>query len=161
MHLRAGAQSAPLATVLVCRAGGKPSTWFPPGTRRADNLSATSCIKFPTWKLFELQVRNSRNLLGFSENFENSILWNIFIFEKMYIGSKLAETFKPMLCEGQCSIIFLLVELFKLKIPSSASFSDFFLKFRKIFFKYQLFNEHTRWFKTKVCSSTKADTQGK
>ena len=26
---------ARLATVLVCRAGGKPSTWFPLGTRRA------------------------------------------------------------------------------------------------------------------------------
>ena len=23
----------------VCRAGGKPSTWFPPGTRRAVNAS--------------------------------------------------------------------------------------------------------------------------
>ena len=23
---------------VLCRAGGKPSTWFPPGTRRADHL---------------------------------------------------------------------------------------------------------------------------
>ena len=33
-----GSTLARLATVLVFRAGGKPSTWFPPGTRRADNL---------------------------------------------------------------------------------------------------------------------------
>ena len=32
-----GFQLAGAAPVL-CRAGGKPSTWFPPGTRRADHL---------------------------------------------------------------------------------------------------------------------------
>ena len=37
-------------TALVWRTGGKPSTWFPPGTRRADSNSV--------WRLsnFSLQV---------------------------------------------------------------------------------------------------------
>ena len=33
----------------VCRAGGKPSTWFPPGSRRADHLIINSSSKFPSW----------------------------------------------------------------------------------------------------------------
>ena len=33
----------------VCRAGGKPSTWFPPGTRRADHLFPSSLPEFPSW----------------------------------------------------------------------------------------------------------------
>ena len=33
-----GPTLARLAMISVCRAGGKPSTWFPPGTRRADHL---------------------------------------------------------------------------------------------------------------------------
>ena len=36
-----GSTLARLAMVLVCRAGGKPSTWFPPGTRRAEPLIYT------------------------------------------------------------------------------------------------------------------------
>ena len=33
-----GAKVTPIHRGSVCRAGGKPSTWFPPGTRRADHL---------------------------------------------------------------------------------------------------------------------------
>ena len=44
-----GPTLARLATVLVCRAGGKPSTWFPPGTRRADHLINNALSKFPAW----------------------------------------------------------------------------------------------------------------
>jgi len=36
-----------LATVLVCRAGGKPSTWFPPGTRRAVHNIRKLIFEFP------------------------------------------------------------------------------------------------------------------
>ena len=32
----------------VCRAGGKPSTWFPPGTRRADRFVYNKFSKFPS-----------------------------------------------------------------------------------------------------------------
>ena len=36
-------------TPALCRAGGKPSTWFPPGTRRADHLIYKQHLKFPSW----------------------------------------------------------------------------------------------------------------
>ena len=36
-----------------CRAGGKPSTWFPPGTRRADHLTMKFLFQFPFfWRIF-------------------------------------------------------------------------------------------------------------
>ena len=47
-----------LATVLVCRAGGKPSTWFPPGTRRAVNASDKFSYHFLLQELCNFKVLN-------------------------------------------------------------------------------------------------------
>jgi len=52
-------------------------------------------------------------------------------------------------------------KLFKFGIPELAPFPAKNLKFLKYSSKYQHFREHTQGFKTKVCSSTKADTHGK
>ena len=40
----------------VCRAGGKPSTWFPPGTRRADNFSGGLFKYFLLMTLFKFRI---------------------------------------------------------------------------------------------------------
>ena len=50
-----GFQLARTAPVL-CRAGGEPSTWFPLGTRRADNFPESPFfIFFPTWSAIRIQ----------------------------------------------------------------------------------------------------------
>ena len=46
---------ARLATVSVCRAGGKPSTWFPPGTRRAVRNIQKLILKFPSSGAIEIE----------------------------------------------------------------------------------------------------------
>ena len=55
-----------------------------------------------------------------------------------------------------------LEELFIFEIARISQFPGFFLEnFEKYSSKYQLFGEHTHGFKTQVCISTNADTQGK
>ena len=44
-----GSRVTPIYRGSVCRAGGKPSTWFPPGTRRADHLIHNWLFKFSSW----------------------------------------------------------------------------------------------------------------
>ena len=41
-----GSKVTPIHRGSVCRAGGKPSTWFPPGTRRADHLKCDVLFRF-------------------------------------------------------------------------------------------------------------------
>ena len=64
-----------LATVLVWRTGGKPSIWFPPGTRKADSKSLYFLSDF------FFQVEEFRYLFGC---FRNSLK----IFQKMSSFSK-------------------------------------------------------------------------
>ena len=74
-----------------------------------------------------MKIQN--NLLDFSENFENTHFRNIYIFEKMYVSSKLTYASNPLLCEAASSLIFILWELFKFGIHRSAAFPENFLNF--------------------------------
>ena len=43
-------------TLLACRAGGKPSTWLPPGTRRAVNVSDNLFYHLFLWDLCNFEI---------------------------------------------------------------------------------------------------------
>ena len=53
-----GPTLARLATASVCRAGGKPSTGFPPGTRRAEQAFSICSQDF--LHIVHIQIRISR-----------------------------------------------------------------------------------------------------
>ena len=60
-----------LATVLVCQAGGKPSTWFPPETRRAENQR--NYLLFPFLHYVEL----SDSKIEISKIFRKYYFYNV------------------------------------------------------------------------------------
>ena len=53
----------------ICRAGGKPSTWFPPGTRRADHFT----MKFLF--VFSLFWRSSEHYFQHQPKFRTLFIW--------------------------------------------------------------------------------------
>ena len=146
------------ATVLVCRAGGKPSTWFPPGTRRAVH----NIRKLIFWSSLLLEPSKSKNRKSskFHENF--NILKIIHYF----------HTFPWDTVRPKFAIPDEFVQFVENSNPSGTNISEektnldlVFLmnstKFWKYFIIFTIFYEHTHAFKTQVWSSTKADTQWK
>ena len=74
-----GSKVTPIHRGSVCRAGGKPSTWFPPGTRRADHLiiilpqnflhgELLKC-KFPDPGVFDTNFRRNSKISSFFQHF--------------------------------------------------------------------------------------------
>ena len=61
-----------LATVLVWRTGGKPSTWFPPGTRRADASFVNESFDF-LLQVHALEKLNFQDFSSFSKAFLNNL----------------------------------------------------------------------------------------
>ena len=74
-----GSTLAQFDTVLICRAGGKPSTWFPPGTRKADPQILNMFTNFPSQvilkSLFPAPEFVSENFHDKSKNIIFSTFW--------------------------------------------------------------------------------------
>ena len=151
-----------LATVLVCRAGGKPSTWFPPGTRRAVHASDRFFYDFLRRDLSFPEMLNSSFYLRHFQNLKNIQHCLTFSLIHSHAGNfGLVEFGSWHLHKVGLHKLSSLRGSSFLKLLKYRNFLKIFWKFWKYSSKYQHFWKEILGFKTWVWSSTRADTPGK
>jgi len=90
---------ARLATVSVCRAGGKPSTWFPPGTRRAVRNIQKLIFEVPFFEPLELKNQKPLKFHANFKIFENSSSFsNIFMRDTVQTKFAISDEFVLSVC---------------------------------------------------------------
>ena len=128
----AGPSLPGLATVSVCRAGGKPSTWFPPGTRRAVHFIWNYLYSF----LIENKIFKKKWNCLKKKDFPLKN-WNFHIFFENFIILPNFEIFSKE------KVLLWKIEIFTF-------FENFII--------FQHFGEEAARLLTKVSSSSEADT---
>ena len=151
MNTHAGSKLK-LAPKLILR-GNQTSIWFK--DFKCNRTSNSNAKYHLNWNIYVQDYGSSRGQ-AFSKTLrfgiEPAVNRQPGFRRELVEQTTFLELFQMFSCLGSHS---------NLKFLSQLNFLEIFWKFWKCSSKYQLFYEHTRWFKTQVWISAKADTQGK